>query len=103
MKSRTQYFGLTMNQMRLFSRNAYASGSINDQDLGSNFNFPKHKEYFNDMYYEDESADGAFARKREGQPTDKDYLDPNEPFTQENPWVPGGVLNTYKKRLNLTA
>lgn len=30
-------------------------------------------------------------------------MDPNEPFLRDAPFVPGGILATYKKRLNLTA
>lgn len=31
-----------------------------------------------------------------------DFVDPNNPFVSENPFVPGGILASYKKRLNLT-
>lgn len=30
----------------------------NSEKLGSNFNFPKHKEFFNDMYYNPEEFNG---------------------------------------------
>lgn len=33
----------------------------------------------------------------------EDYIDPNNPFVQENPYVPGGILASYKKRIGLTA
>jgi hypothetical protein len=32
----------------------------------------------------------------------EDYVDPNNPFVQNNPFVPGGILASYKKRLGLS-
>lgn len=73
------------------------------ENLGSNFSFPKHKELFTDAFYEDEEFPTAFEQEVRGPFTEgKDYKDPNEPFDIENPYVPGGILSQYKKRLNLT-
>jgi hypothetical protein len=33
----------------------------------------------------------------------EDYVDPNNPFISESPFVPGGILASYKKRAGLTA
>ena len=33
----------------------------------------------------------------------KDYIDPNDPFKTDNPFIPGGILSSYKKKLGLTA
>lgn len=32
-----------------------------------------------------------------------DYKDPNNPFVQENPFVPGGILANYKKQRGKSA
>jgi hypothetical protein len=32
----------------------------------------------------------------------QDYVDPNNPFISESPFVPGGILASYKKRAGLT-
>jgi hypothetical protein len=46
--------------------------------------------------------EGAFSKKSVG-PDGDDFVDPNNPFVQENPFVPGGILANYKKRSGLTA
>ena len=33
-------------------------------DLSDSFSFPKHKEFFNDMYYDDENDKGAYNSKK---------------------------------------
>jgi len=33
----------------------------------------------------------------------EDYIDPNNPFVTETPFVPGGILANYKKRVGLSA
>ena len=63
--------------------------------LGSGF--PKHREVFNDQYYDDGDAKSPYGSST------NDFQDPNNPFTTENPFVPGGVLSSYKKRLGLSA
>ena len=72
---------------------------------GEGFNFPKHKEFFNDEYYDDDSNESPYAKKAVGPKggPQEDYVDPNNPFVTENPFVPGGILASYKKRLGLTA
>jgi hypothetical protein len=72
--------------------------------LGDNFNFPKHKEFFNDAFYGEEETKSPYAKNAPGpaNPLSEDYVDPNNPFVTHNPFVPGGILATYKKRLNLT-
>lgn len=76
----------------------YTSGS-----LGDNFSLPKHKEFFNDKFYgaEDEQSPYAKATPNASQMSE-DYVDPNNPFVQNNPFVPGGILASYKKRLGLS-
>jgi len=85
--------------VRMFSTSkTYTSGS-----LGDNFSFPKHKEFFNDKFYgvEDEQSPYAKATPNANQMSE-DYVDPNNPFVQNNPFVPGGILASYKKRLGLS-
>ena len=74
------------------SSKTYTSGS-----LGDNFSFPKHKEFFNDKFYgaEDEQSPYAKATPNASQMSE-DFVDPNNPF------VPGGILASYKKRLGLS-
>ena len=47
------------------------------------------------MYYNEE--------QKSSNSTQRDYIDPNEPFVQDNPFVPGGILANYKKRQGLNA
>jgi len=69
--------------------------------LGDQFKFPNHKEFFNDKYYEHSDFDpneSGFTSKMPNRETiADDYIDPNNPFVQENPFVPGGILANYKK------
>jgi hypothetical protein len=50
---------------------------------GDNFKFPKHKEFFNDKYYQHEESESPYAKTAPG-PTgsNQDYVDPNNPFVQ---------------------
>lgn len=99
MQMRNRHLTFTSLAHRCIGSKTYQSGD--------NFNFPKHKEFFNDMYYEQEedaSKKGAFGKEAPGPFTQgDDYIDPNEPFIQETPFVPGGILATYKKKLDLSA
>ena len=58
------------------------------------------------MYYEqpeDPSKQAQFGNYAEGPFTQgQDFIDPNQPFEERSEHVPGGILATYKKRLNLT-
>ena len=47
------------------------------------------------MYYNEE--------QKASNSSQRDYIDPNEPFVQDNPFVPGGILANYKKRQGLNA
>lgn len=99
-------FMRTFNTNNMFSvRNfsagsrTYQSGMFPGDGLKDKFEFPKHKEFLNDMYYQQEDDDtgkGPFGTPK------NDYVDPNQPFKQEAPFVPGGILATYKKRLGIT-
>lgn len=80
-----------MSNVNVLGFRAFATS----QQSGPTQGFPKHKEYFNDMYYKDEESADSTAQK--------DYIDPNEPFVQDNPFVPGGILANYKKRQGLNA
>lgn len=62
---------------RLFSSRVFSSG-----DLGSNFSFPKHKEFFNDKYYDTESEPKSPYSSTAPGPNamSEDYQDPNNPF-----------------------
>lgn len=84
-----------------FSSKTSSSGGRFDSDkLGDNFQFPRHKEMFNDMYYDDppgagtgEKA-GAFESNKSSKPfKGKDYVEEEQPFDQENLFVPGGILS----------
>lgn len=78
--------------------------------MSDNFKFPQHKEYFNDHYYEqaDNDPNSTTYTKGDAKPDSnpftqgKDYIDANEPFVEESDFLPGGILATYKKRLNRT-
>jgi len=88
--------------VRLFSAKVYTSGGNNN--LGDNFNFPKHKEYFNDHFYDAEDGKSPYAKNAPNPNSmSEDYVDPNNPFVQHNPFVPGGILASYKKRVGLSA
>ena len=63
--------------------------------MADDFSFPKHKELFNDMYYQEEDAQDPNKAK--------DYQDPNDPFVSQNPFVPGGILAQYEEKAGLTA
>lgn len=84
----------------------FASGAkdFHSGSLAENFSFPKHKEFFNDKFYDTEdNRKSPYAEKASGPKTmSDDYIDPNNPFVSENPYLPGGILASYKKRLNLT-
>ena len=55
------------------------------------------------MYYQEDNVSSPYEQEAKGPFTmDKDFEDPNNPFTQDNNFVPGGILKQYKKRLNLT-
>jgi hypothetical protein len=83
---------------------ASSSKSFQSGGLNENFSFPKHKEFFNDKYYDTEdNHKSPYSEKAPGPKTlSDDFIDPNNPFVTENPFVPGGILASYKKRLNLT-
>ena len=104
LKTSTTLFSMNTLGIRCFATKAFGSSS---GKLADNFNFPKHKEFFNDMYYQQEegnSETGAYGKNTEGPATiGKDYVDPNEPFLSENKFAPGGILAHYKKRAGLTA
>lgn len=80
------------------SQGAFSSGSIGDE-----FKFPKHKEFFNDKYYDTPNEGKSPYSKKSAGPASmsEDYVDPNNPFVSENPFVPGGILANYKKRVGL--
>jgi hypothetical protein len=64
---------------------ASSKGVYEDEKLHAlGGNFPKHKEFFNDMYYDQEESDpkyGSFGSNSAGSSTiGKDYIDPNSPF-----------------------
>lgn len=81
-----------------------ARGFASAQNLGGNFSFPKHKEFFNDEYYGEESAKSPFSKNAAGPKTmQDDFVDPNNPFISESLGAPGGILASYKKRLGLSA
>ena len=95
------------NSLVMMGVRSFASGktfSTGDSSrLGDNFKFPKHNEIFNDQYY-DAPSDNPYANKSAGPSTmSEDYVDPNNPFVSENPFVPGGILASYKKRAGLNA
>ena len=100
-KSTTSSSTLQLLGVRMFasSSKTFQSGGLNE-----NFNFPKHKEFFNDKYYDTEdNHKSPYSEKATGPKTlSDDFIDPNNPFVTENPFVPGGILASYKKRLNLT-
>ncbi len=50
--------------MRYFGGSAWKSGDGINQSLDESSQFPKHKQYFNDVYYENEDADGAYSKKK---------------------------------------
>ena len=89
--------------LRSFSSRVFQSGD----DLKDNFSFPKHKEFFNDKFYEEPNENtgkSPYAKNAAGPQTlSEDYVDPNNPFLSESPFVPGGILSSYKKRAGLTA
>lgn len=88
--------------MRAFSK-VYQSGIGMNDDMKNNSKFPNHKEFFNDAYYEQEGDQNPFTKNAPGPHTrGNDWVDPNEPFIQENEFAPGGILASYKKRLGLT-
>ena len=67
-------------------RRAFASQVWNSGKPADNFNFPRHKEFFNDQYYDPEGQEdqegqrGAFAGKTNPFTEGQDYEDPNNPF-----------------------
>ena len=83
----------------MFSSKTFTSGN-----LGDNFSFPKHKEFFNDKFYGEENPKSPYSKNAANPNTlSEDYVDPNNPFVQHNPYVPGGILASYKKRMGLSA
>lgn len=70
--------------------------------LGDSFKFPKHKQIFNDEYYDAPNANPYASKAAGPQTMSQDYVDPNNPFVAESPFVPGGILASYKKRAGLT-
>ena len=99
LKSTSNFSALQMMGVRMFSSKTYTSGN-----LGDNFSFPKHKEYFNDKFYTEEDQKSPYSNNASAPNTmSEDFVDPNNPFVQHNPYVPGGILASYKKRLGLTA
>lgn len=91
------------NTTQMIGMRNFSSGAKVFQS-GANFNFPKHNEFFNDEFYDNEdNKKSPFAKNAAGPKTlSEDFVDPNNPFVSENPYVPGGILASYKKRLNLT-
>lgn len=89
---------------QLLGMRTFASGGAKTFQSGGNFNFPKHNEYFNDKYYDTtDSTKSPYAKNAAGPKTlSEDFVDPNNPFVSENPYIPGGILASYKKRMNLT-
>ena len=72
--------------------------------MGDNFNFPNHKEFFNDQYYGTEKQESPYKKASPKPDTlGEDYVDPNNPFVSHNPFVPGGILASYKKRVGLSS
>ena len=103
-------FSSSTNALTMLGLRGFASKQVFSSDkLSDNFSFPKHKEFFNDTYYDTPSNNGApgespYASKAAGPDTmSEDYVDPNNPFVSESPFIPGGILAHYKKRAGLTA
>lgn len=99
-----QALGIVGNQRTFASKQGFGSERLSD-----NFSFPKHKEFFNDKFYDAPNTDqqghheSPYGTKAPGPATvSEDYIDPNNPFVSENPFVPGGILSQYKKRVGLT-
>lgn len=92
-----------LNTTQMIGVRNFSSGAKISQS-GANFHFPKHNEFFNDEYYDNEDQKKSpYAKNAAGPKTmSEDFVDPNNPFVSENPYVPGGILASYKKRLNLT-
>lgn len=71
----------TMNNLGIRS---FASKVYQDDKLHDSFNFPKHKEFFNDMYYQQEDSNpqtGSYGNNASGPKTaGDDFIDPNNPF-----------------------
>lgn len=68
---------MTLNQLGC---RGFATRMTQNEKLADNFSFPKHKEFFNDMYYDQEERpddQGVYGKNTQG---DQDYIDPNSPF-----------------------
>lgn len=50
---------ILISSNRAFSK-TMRSGGMQGESLGDSFNFPKHKDYFNDMFYEEEDSKSPF-------------------------------------------
>lgn len=86
--------------MSRMSKRAFASQVHQSGKTADNFSFPRHKEFFNDEYYDPEEENdgmkGSFAGKTNPFPG-HDYEDPNNPFSVKSDFIPGGILSNYKK------
>jgi hypothetical protein len=64
-------------------KRAFASQVLQSGRPADNFSFPRHKEFFNDEYYDPEGEDQGTMGKFGGQTNPfpgQDYEDPNNPF-----------------------
>lgn len=64
MKSQSLWLGISRASFAGTTR--FRSGAFSDEKLGNNFSFPKHKELFNDKYYEESSHKSPFDQDAKG-------------------------------------
>lgn len=87
--------------MTLLQGRAFAYKFQSGQDNFSKL--PNHKEFFNDMYYQQDDDRGAFDKQAmRGMSNPQDFKTEGQPFHQRANLVPGGILSHYKKHINVT-
>jgi len=96
-----------MKSFRSFGSKLPKGSFGKESTLGANFSFPRHKELFNEGYYQgdDPTDDGSdmfkspFSKQMEQQDTlyNKDSVEYGEKGTQSGLNVEGGILQNYRK------